>query len=77
MTTDISSLAPETIALIVILAAWELVWKGIALWRAGRQSDLTWFIVILVVNTAGILPITYLLLTNEKPKKSRSHKRKS
>ena len=43
------------------LALWELVWKGLALWKAARKSEKAWFVVILVINTAGILPIIYLL----------------
>ena len=43
---------------LVIL--WELVWKGIALWKAGRNGHLVWFILILILNTPGILPIIYI-----------------
>lgn len=48
-------------AVLAVLAIWELTWKGIALWRAGRNNQLGWFIALLVINTAGILPIIYLL----------------
>jgi len=40
---------------------WTLVWKGISMWRAARLGQLPWFIIILVVNTVGILPIIYLV----------------
>lgn len=46
---------------IFILVAWSAVWKGLALWRAGRKNHLAWFVVLLVVNTCGILEIIYLL----------------
>lgn len=46
---------------LVIVSLWELVWKGIALWKCGRNKQLAWFVFILVLNTAGILPIVYLL----------------
>lgn len=39
---------------------WEMVWKGIALWRAGRNEHLAWFICLLIFNTLGILPIIYI-----------------
>ena len=29
--------------LIGLLAAWELVWKGIALWKAARAEDKAWY----------------------------------
>ncbi|MDP2990199.1 MAG: DUF5652 family protein [Kiritimatiellota bacterium] len=52
--------------LIVIVAIWEVVWKGFALWRAGRNGQPVWFIFLLIVNSAGILPIIYLLFFNKK-----------
>lgn len=46
--------------LFVVLLLWEGVWKGIALWKTGKNNQLTWFICILIFNTLGILPIIYL-----------------
>ncbi len=46
---------------LIILVLWELVWKMIALWHAGRNNQLGWFLVIGIINTAGILEIIYLL----------------
>jgi hypothetical protein len=43
-----------------ILIIWEVVWKGIALWRAGGNRQLAWFICLLIFNTLGILPIIYI-----------------
>lgn len=43
------------------LIIWSLFWKGLALWRAGARKEKTWFIVLFLVNTAGILEIIYLL----------------
>jgi hypothetical protein len=43
-----------------IVVAWSLVWKGVALWKAARRDQLAWFIVLLVVNTVGILEIIYI-----------------
>ncbi len=53
---------------IVLLGAWELIWKGIALWKCGRHNQLTWFVFILILNTVGILPIIYLLFFQKKNK---------
>ncbi|HXB39559.1 MAG TPA: DUF5652 family protein [Bacteroidia bacterium] len=49
------------IPIIIALAVWEAVWKLIALWKAGRNNHLAWFICIALINTAGILPIVYIL----------------
>ncbi len=55
-----------------IVIFWELIWKGIALWNAGGNKQLAWFIAILLINSFGILPIIYLLFFKKKKvKKSR------
>jgi hypothetical protein len=50
------------ITAIVILAIWDGVWKLIALWKSARNNQLAWFICLAIFNTAGILPILYILL---------------
>jgi hypothetical protein len=45
---------------------WAMVWKGIALWRAGRNDHLAWFIVLFIVSTLGILPIIYIFAFSRK-----------
>jgi len=55
----------ETI-LLYVLSLWSLVWKGLALWRASKQSQRNWFIVLLVLNTVGILEIVYLFRFSKK-----------
>jgi hypothetical protein len=55
-------LSPTWALLLIVLVAWDLVWRGIALWRAARNEQIAWFIVLLVVNSVGILPIIYLLI---------------
>jgi hypothetical protein len=37
-----------------------MIWKGIALWKTGRNNQIGWFLAIFIFNTAGILPIIYL-----------------
>ena len=49
------------IIVIVLLAIWEGVWKLIALWKSARHNQLAWFICLAIFNTAGILPILYIL----------------
>jgi Family of unknown function (DUF5652) len=48
--------------LFVILLIWETVWKGIALWKAAKETQKYWFIAILILNTVGILPILYIFV---------------
>jgi len=49
------------IPLFVFLSIWESIWKAIALYRAGGNKYLAWFILIFIFNTVGILPIVYIL----------------
>jgi methionyl-tRNA synthetase len=49
-------------AILIVLVAWSLIWKGWALWRAARNNDKVWFIVLLLVNTVGLLEILYLFV---------------
>ena len=46
--------------LIPIILLWSLFWKGLALWHSGRKGNGWWFIILLLVNTLGILEIIYL-----------------
>ena len=56
---------PETFVwlmpIIIILIIWDTVWKFIAMWKAGRNNHLAWFICLAIFNTVGILPIVYIL----------------
>jgi len=55
---------PELNALQALLLAaaivWSLIWKGIALWKSAQNNQPAWFVVLLVINTVGILEITYI-----------------
>ena len=57
------------ILLLVPIMIWELIWKGIGLWKSGRNNQIIWFIFILIVNSFGILPIIYILSFQKKKRK--------
>jgi hypothetical protein len=46
--------------LFYLLFLWSIIWKGLALWNASKNSQRNWFVIMLVLNTAGILEIIYL-----------------
>lgn len=50
------------IVALILVAIWDGVWKLIAMWKSARQRQLAWFICLAIFNTAGILPILYILL---------------
>jgi len=49
------------IPIFVLVALWDATWKAIAMWKSARHHQLGWFVCIVIFNTAGILPIIYLL----------------
>jgi len=53
-------------ALLYVLFAWSIIWKGLALWHAARFDQRNWFVVILVINTVGILDIIFLFFFAKK-----------
>ena len=76
ITTSNSSitLTSTQVALLSLALLWELFWKGLALWRAGRNNQSIWFVVLLLVNTLGLLEIIYLLAFQRKSNDaSKSH----
>lgn len=48
------------LVLLLFLLFWVLPWKGVALWKASRNNQKKWFIVLLVLNTFAILEIVYI-----------------
>jgi len=59
--------------LLIPLLIWEVIWKAIGMWKSARNNQLAWFIFILIINSAGILPIIYLIFF-QKSKKSKRKK---
>ncbi len=51
---------PYYAGLFLLLSVWSLVWKGIALWKSSQNNQKKWFIALLLINTFGILEITYI-----------------
>ncbi len=54
---------------MAILTIWTLIWKGLALWKAGRLNHKIWFVVLLLVNTVGILEIIYIFAVAKRHEK--------
>ncbi len=52
--------------LLAIVILWSIVWKGMALWKAAREGSKVWFVILLIVNTVGILEILYLYVFSRK-----------
>lgn len=61
------------IAVLSFLVVWGIVWKGFALYRAGKQQQPGWFVALFLINTLGILEILYLAFFS---KRRRHHRRR-
>ena len=48
-------------AILIVITIWDGVWKLIALWKSARNNQLAWYVCLAIFNTAGILPILYIL----------------
>jgi hypothetical protein len=45
---------------LVLLILWDAIVKCIGCWHAARNNQMTWFILMSVFSSAGILPVIYL-----------------
>ncbi|MDD4804166.1 MAG: DUF5652 family protein [Candidatus Pacebacteria bacterium] len=54
---------------LVPLMIWSTIWKMIALWKSAKNNHLVFFIVVMFLNTVGILEICYILYLYYKNKK--------
>lgn len=43
-----------------LLMVWTLFWKGLSMWHAADRKQPWWFVILLVVSTAGILDMIYI-----------------
>lgn len=59
---------PRFVIMLSILSIWALIWKGIALWKASKNNSIPWFVVLLAVNSVGILEIIYIFFFSKKNK---------
>jgi hypothetical protein len=53
------------IFVIILIIAWEVIWKLTAMWYAGKNNSKAWFIALAIINTVGVLPILYLIFCTD------------
>jgi hypothetical protein len=59
-------LSPVYLFLIIV---WTIPWKGVALWKAARNSHKKWFIAIFLLNTMALLEMIYIFYFAKKTEK--------
>ena len=51
---------PGGLVAVAVAAVWSLIWKAVALYRAGSLRHKGWFTALFFINTLGILEILYV-----------------
>ncbi|HNW71430.1 MAG TPA: DUF5652 family protein [Candidatus Paceibacterota bacterium] len=54
------NLAGNNLIFLLIMIFWVIPWKGYALWTTVKNNNKIWFIVLLIVNTFGLLEVIYV-----------------
>ena len=65
---DITTFSLNNLWWLLLLVIWAAIWKFIALWKSARNNQRGWFIAMAILNTAGILPIVYIVWFQKKRK---------
>ena len=63
------SLTSTEVTALSILIVWEIFWKGLALWKAARRNDKVWYVILLIINSVGILEIVYIFVFSKREDK--------
>ncbi len=71
------TLSSGLMTLLFVVGVWELVWKGIGMWKSAHHDQIWWFSCILVFNTLGILPIIYLAFFEKRAQAPSQARRRS
>jgi len=66
----------SALVIVVVISIWALVWKGLALWKSSQKKSIPWFIILLVINTVGILEILYIFVFSKISLKGKSKAKK-
>ena len=51
---------------LLLAVIWTLFWKAKALWKAARAGSKWWFVILLLINTLGILDILYIYVFSKR-----------
>jgi methionyl-tRNA synthetase len=54
---------------LIAVVIWSAIWKMIAMWKSAKNNHMTMFIIIAILNTAGVLEIIYLIWLHFRNKK--------
>jgi hypothetical protein len=52
------------------VVAWDFAWKALAIYKAVRRREWGWLLPLSTVNSAGLLPMWYVLLRRPPARKA-------
>ena len=61
-------------AVFFVLVVAVIILKGYALWNAAKRNETAWFVILLIINTMGILELIYLIFIVKKWRKTEASK---
>ncbi len=64
------TVSPELFNALLIGALISLPFKAVGLWRASQNNQKGWFAALFLLNTVGVLELTYLFYFSEKKQKN-------
>jgi hypothetical protein len=72
MTPDVAAYNAQghALLLILLLVVRDAIRKGIALRKAGNKKHIIRFVCLFIFNTAGLLPIIYIIFFSKKSEKN-------
>ena len=59
---------------ILLLALWSVFWTGFSLWHAAKRGDKGWFVLFLIIHTAGVVEFLYLFFVARAFETKSTHK---
>jgi len=51
---------------LLLILSWTLPWKAVALWKAAKNNNKVWFVLLFILNTLAILDIIYIFVFGRK-----------
>jgi hypothetical protein len=65
---DLNQIVQQNIWWLILIFVWSTAWKAWALWIASKKDQKVWFLIFIILNTAGILEIFYIFYFSKQVK---------
>jgi hypothetical protein len=72
---DLNLIVQQNIWWLLLIYVWATAWKAWALWIAVKKDQKVWFLVFIILSTAGILEIFYIFYLSKFTKPSATSKK--